>query len=290
MTVTQRFSRFLSNITLTWSEKEDGEAKHRGVCNCLNQHYYGLDHETQNGTLVGSWGKGTRVRPPRDVDLLFRLPDSVYWRFQQRSGNRQSALLQEVKQVLQRRYPRTDIRGDGPVVKVNFGSYNVELVPGFWFTSLQYGIPITASGGHYKAFDPYAETQVVESADKSSSGNGRNLIRMAKRWQDYCNVPMKSFWIELLAAEFIVRWPQRNQSVEYYDWMSRDFFGYIFGRTGGVVTVPGTGETLPLGYEWKSRAQSAWTNAHRACNFETKTPRLAGCLWQEIYGEDIPIE
>jgi len=41
-----------------------------------------------------------RSRPPRDVDALFLLPDDVYFRFQQRSGNRQSQLLQEVKDAL----------------------------------------------------------------------------------------------------------------------------------------------------------------------------------------------
>ena len=33
--------------------------------------------------LSGSWGKLTRVRPVRDIDVLFVLPYSVYQRFQQ---------------------------------------------------------------------------------------------------------------------------------------------------------------------------------------------------------------
>jgi hypothetical protein len=45
-------------------------------------------------------------------------------------GNRPAtALLQEVKNRLARTYPNTDMSGDGQVVLVNFGSYNVEVVP-----------------------------------------------------------------------------------------------------------------------------------------------------------------
>src|SRR4051812_10391936 len=78
---------------------------------------------------VGSWGKFTRIRPPRDVDVVFKLPSSVFERFEQRSGNKQSQLLQEVKGHLQRSFTTTSIKGDGPVVLVPFTAFNVEVIP-----------------------------------------------------------------------------------------------------------------------------------------------------------------
>jgi hypothetical protein len=49
------------------------------------------------------------------VDLYFLLPVAVHGRFQADLWNRQSALLQEVKEVLTDTYPDTDMSGDGQV-------------------------------------------------------------------------------------------------------------------------------------------------------------------------------
>src|SRR3712207_8104877 len=45
--------------------------------------------ENAPGFLVGSWGKGTQLRPPNDVDLFTILPWEDYVRFDQRAGNKQ---------------------------------------------------------------------------------------------------------------------------------------------------------------------------------------------------------
>jgi tRNA nucleotidyltransferase (CCA-adding enzyme) len=101
----------------------------------LNRYYYNSSSSTDNSFLIGSWAKHTRIRPPRDIDLVFVLPDDVYLRYENRVGNKQSQLLQEVRDVLRASYPRTDIRGDGPVVGVGFGSFDVEVVPSFKLSS-----------------------------------------------------------------------------------------------------------------------------------------------------------
>ena len=100
MGVTARFETFLSNITLADAQKTAGGERRGAVVATLNRHYYSSGHKTSNSLYIGSWGKFTQIRPPRDVDVLFSLPRSVYDRFQQRTGNRQSQLLQEVTGVL----------------------------------------------------------------------------------------------------------------------------------------------------------------------------------------------
>jgi hypothetical protein len=107
-----RFRAFIDNLAITPGQLEDGTRKQAGVRACLNRHYYGISSETANSRLIGSWGKLTRVSPSRDVDILFLLPDAVYWRYQNRGGNRQSDLLQEVKNVLRSTYSLTSMRGD----------------------------------------------------------------------------------------------------------------------------------------------------------------------------------
>jgi hypothetical protein len=201
--VRQRFTQLHNSLSLTPTQFQDGISKRNGVVNCLNRRYYGSASETDNSFFVGSWGKDTATRPPRDVDLYFLLPVAVHTRFQAHVWNRQSALLQEVKTALTGTYPDTDMSGDGQVVVVRFGSYAVEVVPAFLLTNGRYWICNTNNGGSYKETDPWAEVGYINTIDQANNNNLRPLIRMLKAWQSYCSVPIKSFQLELLAADFI---------------------------------------------------------------------------------------
>ena len=289
MTVSQRFDKFLANIRLTDDQVKDGIIKHGGVRKCLNGHYYGTSSETGNSMLVGSWAKGTRVRPPRDIDVLFALPYSVYQRYETKYGNKQSQLLQEVKSVLSATYTTTKMRADGQVVVVPFTTYAVEVLPAFKLTGGQYWICDTNSGGKYKTADPDAEIKAVSDSDSQNNENPRHLIRMMKKWQEHCSVPLKSFWIELLAISFIAGWEHRGKTSVYYDWMVRDFFKYVIDKANSYVTVPGTYELIWLGSDWKSRAESARDRAIKGCQYESETKDFdAWWEWKNIFGDDVP--
>lgn len=95
MSVSARFETFLSNITLTQPQITAGTSAREAVVEKLNTHYWGTTSKTNNSLYVGSWGKLTRIRSPRDVDVLFKLPKSVYDRFQGRTGNKQSQLCRK---------------------------------------------------------------------------------------------------------------------------------------------------------------------------------------------------
>jgi Second Messenger Oligonucleotide or Dinucleotide Synthetase domain len=290
MTVAQRFDQFLEALKLTQDQVNDGIAKHSGVRNCLNRAYWNENNDSAHSMLVGSWGKSTRIRPPRDVDILFELPSEVYERFQRRTGNKQSQLLQEVKDVLLAKYSNTAIKGDGPVVLVPFSTYAVEVAPAFKLQNGQYWICITRSGGTYKTFDPTAEITKVKDSDDAAKGNTRALIRMLKRWQEECTVPLKSFFIELLAIEFLAYYQHKDKSTTYYDWITRDFLHYLVDHAQASVMVPGTFEFINLGSAWKSKAESARDRAIKACEYESAGKNYeAGTEWQKIYGTDIPI-
>jgi len=288
--VWQRFEQFHSNLGLTPTQQLDGYTKYAGVVSCLNRAYYGTISEIDNSFFVGSWGKSTTTRPPRDIDVYFLLPAAVYLRYQNYAYNRQSALLQEVKNQLLLTYTKTDMSGDGQVVVVNFGSYSVEVVPAFALTTQgRYWICDTHNGGSYKETAPWSEMNQLDSADKANAGNLRPLIRMLKAWQAYCSVPIKSFHLELLAAEFIAQSSWRLKSWFYFDWIIRDFFYFLYHRANGVVFVPGTFEIMSLGNQWQSLAESAYRRAIKACSHEYDNRVVdAGDEWQKIFGPDIP--
>ena len=103
-------------------------------------------------------------------------------------------------------------------------------------------------------------------------------------------MPLRSFVLELLAIDFLDGWGYAGKSAVYYDWMTRDFFGWLKGRFFPAVKVPGTGETIGLpNNDWKTRVESAYNRAVKACEYEANTrPDWAGEEWQKIFGDFIP--
>lgn len=287
--VTRRFERFVDNLAITSNQMIDGETKHHGVRNCLNLHYHQVDSETANSILTGSWGKELRVRPPRDIDVLFVLPWDVYDRFELRLGNKQSQLLQEVKGVLAAKYSETDMRGDGQAVVVRFASMPVEVVPAFPATEGRFLICDTAGEGSYRLTDPNAEFAQLDASDTANANVTRRLVRMAKQWQRNCSVPLKSFMIEHLVVQFMREWTGMRDYF-WYDWLVRDFFLFLTGKSHHFVVMPGTGQQIPLGDAWLSRANTAYGKALKACEYEKCNENLlAGIYWHDIFGDMIPM-
>lgn len=284
-----RFRGLLGALALTQAQHEDGMTKQAGVRACLNRHYWNLTSETANSFLIGSWGKGTRVRPSRDVDILFLLPPQVFNQYQARAGNRQSQLLQEVKDVLVRTYPQTRMRGDGQVVTIPFNTVPIELAPGFRCQDGSIIVCDTNDGGRYITSTAEAEAADLAQADTAYNGNARALVRMMKQWQREKNVPLKSFMIERLAVEFLRVWPNNTRGLYWYDWMVRDFVAYLISRANSALYMPGTGERVALGRDWLGRAQSAHGHAVNACIYEdANCDTLAGDAWQNVFGGMIP--
>lgn len=282
--VTARFSAFRESIKLTDEQISDGVTKSTGIVSTLNAAYHGHSDQTANGMWVGSWGKTTQARPPRDIDLFFTLPWADYHRVEAWQGNKQSQLLQEVKNVLQSEYSQTDMRGDGQVVMVQFNTILVEVLPCFELTDGRFYICDTHNGGSWTVANPRAEVAAIHDGDQNSSGNLRHLIRMLKIWKRYCNVPIKSYILETLATDFMAQSNYRDKSVFWYDWMLRDAFIFLADRAGGWVVVP-DGNVVALGDDWKSKAESARNRAFLACDheFNDRIPE-AGDEWQKIFG------
>jgi hypothetical protein len=258
----------------------------------LNNHYYGTQSEYENSMLAGSWGRSTQVRPPRDIDILFFLPWSVYTRVDSLSvfTNKQSALLQEVKSVLAKKYSSTKLRADGQVVIVPFYSYSIEVVPAFKLVGGDFWVCDTNSGGSYKKTNPIAEQGSVMYSNTLTKGNTRDLIKMIKTWQKNCHVSLKSFVIELLVVDFLRSWQYAGKAAVYYDWMVRDFFLYLTSKKSSCVVVSGTFEVIWLGDTWFSKAVSASQRASKACEYEASQEQFnASREWQKIFGTYVPL-
>src|SRR5262249_19840982 len=144
---------------------------------------------------VGSYGEGTAAKPRTDVDMIFVIPSADFTRINALSGNKQSQLLQEVKSSLLETFPSTDIRGDGPIVKVPFSTYDFEVVPVFRLNN-GFLTANTKNGGQWGYTHPEAELQWLKNVDTATFGKATHLVKMLKAWKRECNVDMRSICLE----------------------------------------------------------------------------------------------
>lgn len=171
------------------------------INNKLSEKYYGEDID---GTIiVGSVGRLTAIAKTSDYDVLFILPSEVYSRFDNHSGNGQSALLQEVKGVIKESYPNTQIRGDGQVVDVMFSDGIIELVPAFEQGDNSFKYPDSNSGGSWKYTKPLEEIDTAISAKNDSADIYSYLCFLARKWKNHTGFAFKGLLIDTLVFDYL---------------------------------------------------------------------------------------
>jgi len=276
MGIQEQFEQFYENIKLTPSQREDAKKKYTGVCQKLHDYYYpDIEYTGDTKLLIGSYGKHTNIRPPRDVDVLFIMPEDKFQQYNDNVSNGQSQLLQDIRNILSEKYTTTEeIKGWGKVVLIQFsdGTHNVELLPAWEQTDGKFTIPNTEKGGYWETCDPRLEIQKIDDSDKKTEGKTRALIRMIKKWSENCTAKLKSFQIENKVLDFLGNDEFLNKE---YPILVRDFFNYFQNTT--------TDNDL------RSHLDTALSRAKKACEFEEKNDfEKAVEEWKKIFGDDFP--
>lgn len=195
----------------------------------LNMNYYGITNDKESHMyIVGSVGRNTAINNCSDLDLLFDLPIDVYKKYNAYESNGQSALLQDVKKVLEERYPKTKLRGDGQVVVIEFSKYTVELVPGFKQSDDRFKYPDTHDGGSWKYTDPLKEQNECASVNESSNGIYYDFCHMMRGWKNNWNFKFPGLLIDTLVYNYFKENDYYNEST-YDDYLDilKGLFEYI---------------------------------------------------------------
>ncbi len=284
------FKKLLENIALTDRQAEDARIKYNGVCEVLHDHFYpNIKYDGSTKLLIGSYGKLTNIRPPRDVDVLFRMPEDQFEAYNNLSGNKQSQLLQEIRLQLKGAYTTTEeIRAFGKVVVVGFsdGTHSVELLPAWALSDGKFRIPNTENGGSWEVFDPVSEMQKIRESNKKT-GKTLNLIRISKKWADYCSVELKSFLIETVVLNYLESLDQ-SKIEESYSRLMDGFFKYLLSQANTML-ISGAGELFNVGEAWKSKAETASQRASKAVQYEVNSElENASDEWKKVFGDDFP--
>lgn len=197
------FKSFCESILL--NNYDDMEKTAGEIAKKLNKHYYSLDGDSESNLfIVGSVGRNTAIKNSSDLDILFVLPKEIYDKYNGYSTNGQSALLQDVKNVLVERYSRTDISGDGQVVVIAFDKYTVELVPGFQNQDGSFTYPDTHDGGSWKTTNPIPEQKECKKCNDKSDGAFFDFCHIIRCWKNTVGFSMGGLLIDTLVYKHFI--------------------------------------------------------------------------------------
>ncbi|MDD2863944.1 MAG: hypothetical protein PHC99_04385 [Methylococcales bacterium] len=286
------FESFCSNIQV-----QDGgtiSSRYKNITKRLNTDFWNTNSDISHSLYVGSYGRNTAIHGFSDLDMIFQLPYELYERYNNYSGNGQSALLQVIKQSIEKTYSNTSIKGDGQVVVVSFADgIMFEIVPVFVNGDDSFTYPDSNNGGTWKKTNPKPEIKAIRDLNNECNKNLVRLSRMARNWKNQWSVPIGGLLIDTLAYQFLSKWEHKNESFFYYDFMSRDFFKWMSEQNleQEYWKAPGSNQYVYGKGAFQHKAKRCYNISLEAIEYETADPKQewsAKQKWREIYGSNFP--
>ena len=288
MNISETFQDFLTNLEI----KNDDEIlrRYKNITKTLNDYFYETDSETENSVKIGSYGRDTAINGVSDLDMMFDIPPEYFSTYNDSETNGQSALLQDVRKAVLKRYSTTDVRGDGQVVVVSFTNYVIEICPGFLQSDGSYKYPDSHNNGSWKKTDPIPETEEIDNYNNTTNNNLKQIAKIVRAWKNKCGVKMGGLLIDTLCYEFLSKNTHHHDTdLDQYDILVRDLFEYFKDddKTREFWYSPGSNQKV---YKKKSnfinKAKKAYSNIVEAV--EKQENDTVYKIWRKVFGYPFP--
>ena len=290
MSVSNWFETFNNNLRMSNDTVSNVSYRYKRITKQLNKDFYNSESETSHSLYVGSYGRGTDSLVS-DIDMIFQLPYSEYEKYNAYFSNGQSALLQAVKQSIEKTY-KSSMKADGQVIVITFTDGIIfELVPAFINNDDSFTFPDSNNGGSWKTTNPKPEIAEIRAKNILWNKNLKRLCRMARAWKYKWDVPIGGLLIDTLAYNFMAGCDYKDKSYLYYDFISRDFFKNLSEQNSeqSYWLSPGARQYVWRKGKFEYKAKQCYNIALEAIAKEKDYPYTAKSKWREIYGSKFPI-
>ncbi|KAB8286698.1 MULTISPECIES: SMODS domain-containing nucleotidyltransferase [Bifidobacterium] len=291
MGVSSTFQGFCSSLLMDEDITDTISLRYHSIVKLINIFYWDISSESLHGLYVGSYGRGTEISTS-DIDILVELPPETFHRYNHYASNGQSALLQEVKTVIQTKYSNSHLRGDGQVIVIEWSDgIRFEIVPAFSQDSGNaYYYPDTHNGGSWQVTNPKDEINALNSLSSYYEHSPKDLCRMLRAWRNANNVNISGIAIDALAYDFFLLNDvpiEKYKNYSKYGEMTRDFFAYLVKHgNDSSLFAPGSLSTIDFSVDVTAKANIAYEHAKEAqYDVDLGIDSLAEDEWKSIYGD-----
>ena len=273
---------------LAVENSEEISERYKAITTRLNKDYWDIESDSTNCLQVGSYGRNTAINGVRDLDMAFELPWEVYDRFNKRTGNVQSQLLQEIRDCLKVRYPTTDIRADSQVVVLDFTNYRVEVLPAFKGEDGGYTFPDSNDDGSWKNCWPRDEMNAVTEVNNRANRNLKHVCKILRSWKNTHGAPMGGMLIDTLTYNFFrVNTTYDTKSYGSYPELMRDIFQYISDQPEQEYWLaPGSRDRVTSKGRFQAKAEKALVWCQEAIDVDADKKKEN--IWRKTFGNVFP--
>lgn len=239
---------------------------------------------------TGSFGNGTSISGYSDVDYFAEIPTCNL-------KDNSTTTLSQVRDALDKRFPKTGVRVSCPAVVVPFGTdakESTEVTPADYIEVTEdeyrvYNIPDCSDG--WMRSSPDAHNAYVREVNEDLGFKVKPLIRFIKAWKYYRNVPISSFYLELR----VTKYAEDKSSIVYAEDV-KGVFSYLDNiglarmrdpkGISGYINPCSTDAKLE---DAKSKLSTALTRAQNACDAEDEgDTKTAFDRWNLLYAGNFP--
>lgn len=189
-TISQGFAKLRQNTNITGLQASTVSTRQKNIRSALEEHLTVVD-----SFLAGSYKRSTMIAPlaKADVDVFVALDAGYY------EPQGQANLLDRVKRVLKKEYPKTPkISRNGQAVTITFADFVVDVVPAFEWSLGGYLIPDSILG-RWIGTDPKEHVTIWENANKGHNSKFVPVVKLLKAWNRKHSERLRSFHLETLA-------------------------------------------------------------------------------------------
>ena len=289
ITVDQAFDTFRQRLELSETEQTNASKRHTEVRECIRAKF-----SVNRDLLTGSYGRHTKTKPLKDVDIFFALGEKEKkWR-----DKAPSEVLGAFQEFLTEKYGKDAVDPGRRCVTVEFEKntkdeegkvLSIDAVPAFELADC-YEIPDRVLGKWIKT-DPDLHAEKSTATNKKLDGKWVPLVKMLKRWNRSAGGPIKpSFLIEVMAHDLV------DPPFTTYPREVQRFFAAVPAVLSGPWKDPaGLGPpvsdqmTPDLVRKAISALRTAEKNASLAVRLDAQGKTGEGlALWREIMGRYFP--
>lgn len=286
MSASSLFEEFRKNLSVRNSA--DISTKYCNITARLNRDFWQIESDTAHSLQIGSYGRRTAIAGVSDLDMVFEIPEEDYDRYRRLDGNGPSTMLQEVRQSLLNRYPKSDVSADGQIVAVNFTGYRVEVLPAFLDDAGDYIHGDTNDGGSWKLTKPRPEIAAVSKLDATAKGNLKDVCKMLRSWKNKVGVGIGGLLIDTLAHDFFVEHEEyHNATYSDYPALLIALFTYIGDLPEQAYWLaPGSNQRVRCKAPFQAKAKKAAARCREAAECDEEEDKAA--LWRKVFGSQFP--